>query len=228
VLNSFLFLHSPLVGPSSLRRVADLARSEGITVALPDLTSMAGADRPHEEYTRKSIEAATEIASPVVVVGHSGAGAFLPSIGARIDQLAGLVFVDAVVPPRSVPHETSDDMKLMLDQHTDDGILHRWLDWWPPAVVAEILPDAGDREELVADMPRVPRAFYDFGVAVPEGWSEQACGYVQLSDAYEAEYVEAIDRGWPAMRLDSTHLGTHTDSARVFGAILQILDQIGQ
>lgn len=226
VTPSFLFVHSPLVGPSSLRRLADLAATGGTEVALPDLTPLATAVHPHDDYTDRAIAAAGGLASPVAVIGHSGAGPFLPTIGAAVGPATVLLFVDAVVPPMSGLHRTPEPMKEMLDQQTVNGVLRKWLDWWPPEVVAEILPDPADREQLAADMPSLPRAFYDHDVAQPPRWSEQACGYVQLSVAYDADHAEAIARGWPTQRLATTHLATFTEPSEVLEAIHHVIDQI--
>jgi hypothetical protein len=226
VVVSYLFVHSPLVGPSSLRRLADLAGAGGTQVALPDLTPMATAADPHHNYTSRAIEAAGDLVSPVAVIGHSGAGPFLPTIGAAIGSTTVLVFVDAVVPPKAGSHRTPDPMREMLDQQTVNGTLRWWLDWWPPEVVAEILPDPADRELLAADMPNLPRALYDHDVAVPPRWSEQPCGYVQLSTAYDADHAEAIARGWPTQQLATTHLATVTEPSEVLEAIRGVIDQI--
>lgn len=226
VVASFLFVHSPLVGPSSLRRLAGLAVAGGTEVALPDLTPMATAKHPQEDYTNRAIEAAGHLASPVAVIGHSGAGPFLPTIGAAVGPATLLVFVDAGVPPKSGSHHTPDPMRKMLDQQTVNGTLQRWLNWWPPEVVAEILPDPADREQLASDMPNLPRAFYDHDVAVPPRWCEQPCGYVQLSAAYDADRAEAIARGWPTQRLVATHLATFTEPSEVLEAIRRVIDQI--
>lgn len=223
---SFLFVHSPLVGPSSLRRLAGLAAAGDAEVALPDLTPMATGARPHEDYAKRAIEEGGDLSQPVAVVGHSGAGPFLPAIGEAIGPATVLVFVDAVVPPRSGSHRTPDAMKAMLDRQTVNGTLRRWLDWWPPEVVAEILPDPVERRQLAADMPSLPRAFYDHDVAVPPRWSEHSCGYVQLSGAYDADHAEAIARGWPTERLTATHLATFTQPAEVLGAIRRVMDQM--
>ena len=212
---SLLFVHSPLVGPSSLRRDATEAARRGHEVALPDLTSMASSPSPHERYVRLATAAARTSTSPALVIGHSGAGAFLPTIGRGLDRLAGLVFVDAVVPPRTGAHRTPDAMRDLLNEHTTDGLLAPWLDWWPPEVVRQLLADPADEAELRADMPHLPRSFYDLDVAVPDGWAKSPCAYLRLSTAYEAEAAEAAARGWPTAVLDSTHLGTHTKASRV-------------
>lgn len=187
---------------------------------------MAVAAHPHEDYTNRAIEAAGDLESPVAVIGHSGAGPFLPPIGAAIGPATVLVFVDAVVPPESGLHRTPDPMREMLDRQTVNGMLQRWLDWWPPGVVAELLPDRADREQLAADMPSLPRAFHDHDVAVPPRWSEQPCGYVQLSAAYDADHSEAMARGWPTQQLTATHLAVFTAPSEVLEAIRRVIDQI--
>jgi hypothetical protein len=66
------------------------------------------------------------------VVGHSGAGAFLPAVAGELgDRGVALLFVDAVVPPPSGVHETPARMRDLLDEQTLDGHLRCWLDWWP-------------------------------------------------------------------------------------------------
>jgi len=75
-------------------------------------------------------------------------------------------------------------------------------------------------------MPSLPRAFYDHDVAVPARWSDQMCGYVQLSAAYAEDHAKAIARGWPTQRLASTHLATFTEPSEVFEAIRQVIKQI--
>lgn len=223
---SLLLVHSPLVGPSSLGRLAAAARTAGHEVALPDLTSVATVERPQAVYVQLAAGAAATMTGPITVVGHSGAGAFLPAIGEAIEDLGGLVFVDAVVPPPDEPHRTPDGLARLLDEHTSDGRLERWLDWWPAEVVTRLLPDPTDRNELVADMPRLPRAFYDVDVDVPDGWSAGPCAYLRLSAAYDAEHDDARSRGWPTLELDSTHLATHTAPDEVLRSIVELASRV--
>lgn len=223
---SLLLVHGPLVGPSALERLAVSATRAGHTVALPDLTCVATAESPHESYTQLAASAGNDLPSPVIAVGHSGAGAFLPAIGAALESLGGLIFVDAVVPPRAKAHRTPDGLKALLDEHTIAGLLNPWLDWWTSDVVAQLLPDPDDQIRLRADMPQLTRAFYDLDVAVPPGWADGPCGYLRLSDAYEAENEEAAARGWPTVELDSTHLGMYTSPNQVLDGITSLLAQI--
>lgn len=227
---SFLLVHSPLLGPSSWRAVAGLLGARGSEVAVPDLTGVtdAGSGSTVDDLLRRAVVAGTGLPPPVVVVGHSGAGAFLPAVGDGLGGApAALVFVDAVLPPRRGAHVTSPDLVRLLDANTVDGRLRPWLDWWPEDTVARLLPDADDRHDLRRDMPRTPRALYDEAVAVPDGWSAWRCAYLRLSRAYDDEYEEAGARGWPRRSLDADHLATVTRPDLVVDAIDGLLGEAG-
>lgn len=224
---SFLFIHSPLVGPSSWEPLAAAAELRGFEVALPDLTGIADAAAPRwPHFAATAVAAAQELKSPFVV-GHSGAGAILPEIGKQLgDRLGALVFVDAVVPPVEGVHRTPPGMAALLDDKTIDGVLLKWLDWWPPDAVKEVLPRIEDRGAFAADMPRLPRSFYDEEVAVPQSWSSRQCGYLKLSDAYEDEFDEAAARRWPRAELDETHLSIYTEPEAVLSGIESLVAEI--
>ncbi len=219
---ALLLVHSPLVGPSSLERMAERAEQRGHPVALPDLTAIADAEAPHDVYVSTAVAAGTALPAPRVVVGHSGAGAFLPLIAAAVEPTALTVFVDAVVPPSSGSHRTPIRLIELLDAHTVGGRLQPWLDWWPADIVVDLLPEPADRDALRADMPGVPRSFYARSVPMPPGWADRPCGYVQLSTAYEGERAEASARGWPTVLVDGTHLSVRTHPDLVLDAIAEV------
>ena len=216
-----LFVHSPLVGPSTWAPVAAAARSRGSGVRVPDLTAVAESLPPFwETMVRQAVDAAADSNDRVVVVGHSGAGVFLPAIGQCLgDRLQALVFVDAQVPPASGSHCTPPALVKLLDEKTVDGTLLRWWEWWPADALEEAVPDPATRSVLRADMPRLPRIFYDEAVPVPDGWSEWSCGYVKLSDGYQTACDEAKLRGWPTEAVDGHHLSLVTHPGIVLDAV---------
>jgi len=127
-----------------------------------------------------------------------GAGVFVPEIGRSFGNRMGLlVFLDAVVPPPQGMHFTSAAIKRLLDEKTPTGALPRWLDWWPPGVVAARLPNPSDRAALAADMPVLPRSFYEEAVPLPGGWSDWRCGYLKLSTAYAPRVRRGRQPGLP-------------------------------
>ncbi|MGI9598738.1 MAG: hypothetical protein ACR2QK_21415 [Acidimicrobiales bacterium] len=222
-----LLIHSPLVGPSTMARLASSATAAGHQVATTDLTGVAEAPSPRWRWFVERAAAAAQGWSPPVVVAHSGAGPMLPAIAGRLEQgPAALVFADAVVPPESGHHRHSAEMAPMLDRQTTGGRLARWLDWWPDDVVESLLPEPADRVALAADMPRLPRDFYDEPIPMPAGWSQQRCAYLQLSPAYDLDRRRAEQRGWPTIAIDSSHLGLHTDPGPVLEKIGALLDRL--
>ncbi len=222
-MTAWLLVHSPLVGPSTWRPVADSARARGIEVVVPDLTGVAEADEPIWKYFVSQAESAPTGLDDVVVVGHSGAGVFLPAIGERLaDHLSGLVFVDAVVPPRTGAHTTPPELTSLLDSKTHNDVLEVWFDWWPEGAIEKLVPDDGLLDALRFESPRLTREFYDETVPMPSGWADWPCGYIHLSEAYDQEAVEARQRGWPMVSLNENHLSIVTKPEVVVDAISTI------
>jgi hypothetical protein len=171
----------------------------GWTVVVPDLRNAIGS--PQEV-----IVAARTVGLAELVVGHSGAGAFLPVI-AQNSNARVTVFVDAVLPDSDGPYLPSKDFTALLDRlDVTDGLLPPWNDWWTPEVMARLVPDDALRRRLVDEIVRVPRSFYDASIDLPQSWFSRPSGYLQLSPAYDAEATRADHWGWPIVRLDGTHL----------------------
>ncbi|MFT3855612.1 MAG: hypothetical protein QM733_23220 [Ilumatobacteraceae bacterium] len=157
-----------------------------------------------------------------VIVGHSGAGAVLPLI-ARDVGAAVTVFVDAVVPDPTTTLTPSDGFAALLDHlPVVDGLLPPWHDWWPPEIMARLVPDELLRAWVAAETPRLPRAFYDEPVALPEQWWQRPAAFLQLSAAYDEELARAQQWGWPTRRLDGQHLDLLTRPGDVADALVRL------
>ncbi len=226
-----LLVHSPLVGPSSWSTVAERATHEGYDVIVPDLTGVADATPPQWGYFVDAAVQSAELqddnmADQIVLVGHSGAGVFLPLIANRLRRrCTATIFVDAVVPPAAGSHRTSSTMTAMLDHVTVAGRLKPWLRWWPDEVVATLVPDALDRDRLLADMPHLPRAFYDDDVPMPHSWSSRPNAYLRLSHAYDSDQAAAVALGWPASSIDGTHLSIVDSPGTVLAGIQSLVER---
>jgi pimeloyl-ACP methyl ester carboxylesterase len=224
---TLVLVHSPLVGPSSWRPFDDLASARRFDVVRPDLTGVVDAERPEwRSVVDTAVDSTTE-RTDLVVVGHSGAGALLPTIAHRTnDRLRAVVFVDAIVPPTTGEHRTSERLSEFLDDRTVDGRLLPWLDWWPPGVVGELVKSSQQLEELRSDIPRLPRSFYDADIPMPDDWSSGPCAYLQLSPAYGAELRIADELGWPTAVVDGSHLSMFTEPSAVLAAVEELLDRV--
>lgn len=225
MISSILFVHSPLVGPSTWAASAQLMAGRGFGVRVPDLTGITHGPPPMWRIlVQAAVDAAAALNGEVAIVGHSGAGAFLPAIATGLDRRAvSLLFVDAVLPPPSGVHETPASLQELLDEQTVDGRLRRWLEWWSDEVVNELVPDANERAALLDDMPSLPRSFYEEAVPVPDGWTDRHCAYLKLSGGYDAEFADAGERGWTREELDADHLAIRTQPHRVVDAMEALL-----
>lgn len=160
------------------------------------------------ERFRRSVAAG--LAGVDVLVGHSGAGAFLPILATDAGARA-VVFVDAIVPAPDGPFVVAPGLVELLDAlPVVDGRLAPWHEWWPAAVLAAMVPDEAVRRELTAEIPRVPRSFYDEPVPTPVAWHARPAAFLRLSAAYDEEASRAEGWGWPVTRLDGQHLDVCT------------------
>lgn len=235
---TFVLVHSPVVGPATWRPVAEALAARGLAAVVPALTPPLRAPRPWWATAAAEVVAAVDAnqldaespppGNEIVLVGHSGSGPRLPAIGERLTaaghRMAANLFVDAGLPAAGVPAAQALPAAFadLLDGLVgDDGFLPPWPQWWPPGMLAEVLPDPAARAAVAGECPPVPRALFGEPVPVPAGWpGTTPCGY--LSFGYEDEAAEAERRGWVVARMDGLHLHPVVAPADVADA-LQIL-----
>lgn len=223
-----MLIHSPLVGPATWASVANALGDDGIAVARPDLRDAVWAHRPMwQAAVDTALEGANDLGDEIIMVGHSGARAYLPLIGWGLSNRASaLVFVDAVLPPTTGMHTPTDEVQSFLRGLAVGGVLPPWSTWWGDDAMAALISDDGLRRAIEVEMPRVPLARYAESVPVPDAWTRNRCGYVKLSSAYDAASDEARRRGWPTTSVAGTHLTLVTDPTVVVGAIQAIVTHI--
>ena len=221
-MRTVVLVHPPLLGPVSLRPVADVLEAAGHAVVLPDLRFAVS---PPAGWWDRAAQACVAAAGSVdLVVGFSGAGVLLPTVASRLPSVGSVVFLDAVLPAVSGETHPSDGIRsFVATLPIEDGLLPPWSRWWGDAIV-ELVPDAGRRELLQADEPRLPPDFWAEPVPVPAGWPVQRAGYVRLSAAYDEQAAEAARRGWPVRRLEGTHLDPFVRPAEVVAAVLEVAE----
>lgn len=227
-----LLVHSPFLGPSSLRPLADALAAHGHPAVLLDLRPSVVAPPVHQRLIGAFDDAIgdAQLAGPVVLAGHSGAGPLLPAFADALDDLeiavSALVFVDAGLPTpgrtwrETVPAELYQRMRELAHE----GQLPRWPQWWSPEELAAVVPDEDLRAEILDEAPEVPLAFLKEPRPGVE-WSGPA-GYVALSEAYTADADAAAELGWPVRKLALDHLAPATRPEPVAVAVLEVLAQL--
>lgn len=228
-------IHSPLVGPLTWQAVGRLLEARGFSIAIPSLLGVFEAGPPYyPRLARRAVEAILGAGDdgPVMLAGHSGAGALLPAIAAEVGpRVTGTLFVDAGLPHPGVSWFDDAPVELArqirgLAGHARDGRLLPWDTWFPPEAIAGLLPDAGLRAAFRADLPRLPLAYFEEPAPPVTLAPEVRGGYLLLSDGYQDAAEEAERRGWPLIHLPSDHLAMLTQPEAVATALEQLIDAV--
>jgi pimeloyl-ACP methyl ester carboxylesterase len=229
---AFVLVHSPLVGPTSWRPVAQELARRGRVAIVPSLLGVSGATEPRWRHVAEAVRVATShLRQRVVLVGHSGAGPLLPVIAdAMAVEVAALVFVDSLLPPPAGrmllgPAEFMDQLRAMAT----DGVLAPWSRWFGADAMRELVPDQRLRADLEAEMPRLPLSYFEAAVPLPEDWAtRRPCAYLLLSAPYEQSATEARVRGWRVMEIHGVqHLAIAANPMLITEGLLDLERLVG-
>jgi hypothetical protein len=191
-------------------------QQKGFDCVVPDLTGVASTGPP---YYPKYAEAAAIVADdPVVLVGHSAAGALLPAIADVIgDRTVGAVFVDAMLPQpgRSWFDTAPAGVEAQLRGLAVDGVLPPYPEWFPPGALADSVPDPEQRRRLIAEIPGMPLAYFDEPAPAARFADDVACAFVRLGAPFDAAADKAQRLGWWVARRDWDHLRILSDPEAV-------------
>ena len=209
-LPRFVLIPSPFVGAVSWHATA---------AALPDAIACdyGGVSAPdwYDGMARRIVAQCD--ARPWIAVLHSGAGGFAPAIASAAAHLAGVIFVDAILPyPGKSYSETAPaDFIAQLRRVTIDGNLPPWNKWFEADPLPRLFPDSAAREAFARDLPRVPFAFLEAVSPDASGWENLPAAYVQLSNAYDMEAQDAERRGWIVRRARLHHLAMASEPEKI-------------
>jgi Alpha/beta hydrolase family len=159
VSTTLLFVHSPVVGPSTWTYTAEALREKGFGCVVPDLTAVATMDQPYyPKYATAAAASVDDETGQVVVIGHSAAGALLPAIAEAVGKRArGAVFVDAMLPQpgRSWFDTAPPGLEAQLRGLADEDLLPPWHEWFPPGALAALVPDPVRRRRAAGTLRRI-------------------------------------------------------------------------
>lgn len=228
-LVTVVLVHSPFLGPASLRPLADALTARGVAAVVPQIVPNVLNPPVHQQLigTFADATADEEIEGPLVLVGHSGIGALLPALADEMDTaVTCLVHLDAVLPSPGLSWRDTAPPELYsrLRAMARDGVLPPWPRWWDETDLATLVPDAELRERILGEASEVPLGFLkEARPSVP--WTGPV-GYLALSAAYHAERDIAAGLGWPVRTVDGTHLSAATEPDLVATALLDLLNEL--
>lgn len=217
-----VLVHSPSVGPLTWQPVAERLSAAGHVAVVPSLLGVADAGPPFWPAVAGSVSAAVPDDVPLVLVAHSNAGLFVPTIVEAIGgRVAGCLFVDASLPARSGPTPVAAPQLLdMLRPMAAGGRLPQWTSWFDEDDVAPMFPDPRTRQAVSGEQPRLPLSYYEQELPVPAGWETMPCGYLLFGPPYEDVAKDARDRGWDVEHVPGRHLHQIVDPDAVTARIV--------
>lgn len=171
------------------------------------------------------VRAAEALEAPVIVA-HSNAGNFVPSIVAAV-TVRSSIFMDAVLPPfdgRRWEVAPAALAELLRDQG-DESLLPAWTRWWPASDMSPVFASTEQFDQIDRAAPEIPRSYLTETLTASAGWADSCPGgYLQFADTYQEEASRASRHGWPVRRLEYGHLGMLTHPKQAADAILALAD----
>jgi hypothetical protein len=209
---AYVLMHSPLVGPMTWKRVAELLPG----AVVPSFVHLADAQPPFWPIVAETVSAAVEglpAETAVVLVAHSNAGRYMPLVVTAMSRtVIGCLFVDASLPALSgVTDGVSPALLELARRKADGGRLPPWSRWWDDAEIAPMFPDTESLEAFRAEEPRLPLSYFEQRIPAPAGWNDGIpCGYLMFAppgqDGDDDKARDARGRGWRVERLPGRHL----------------------
>ena len=226
---SIVLASSPLVGHGAMAGVAEELRHSDRVVCVPHVPiDPASFTESVATSIRESIrESITDSDERAVVVGFSAAGPRLFEV-ASAARPAALVFLDARLPADGIAPDAESRFAELLDSLplAPDGTLPAWPDWWPPELLATLIPDPDVRNAFARACPRPLRSVFAHPIPAPS--YDGPCGFVGFGDGYAADAAEAARRGWPVCVLPGAHhLWPVVAPVAVAAAIVEMIDRLG-
>ena len=201
----FVLVHGPPVGPATWRWAAEALTSAGHGVVVPDLRRAALSGDPVAVVNEVVAACSHHID---VVVGHSGAGVFLPAIAGSLWLRARprLVFVDAVIPECEGEARLHPAVVDLLRTLAVEGVLPPWSVWWGEGGAERMIPDRRLRAEVEAELPELPMVLFEGAVPVAAGWCDWPCAFLLSSEDMRDEAERARSMGWSVLEDVGNHL----------------------
>lgn len=223
---TLVLVHSPLTGAGLWQPVAEVLRARGYRVTVPELAEALRGTGPYHPRLAAKVTEVIPGSGEFTLVGHSGAGALLPAAAAATGgRIAGTVYVDALLPHpghswlQTAPPQLRDQLVGLAD----NGLLPPWHEWFPPGTVEALLPDPDSRARFLADLPRLPLAYFREPAPQSPELAPQHCAYLRLSEAYEDAAAHAERTGCRVRRLTTHHLSPLTSPQDVAAELVRLL-----
>ena len=217
-----VLMASALLGPAAWEPVESELRSRGWDVVIAPPADEIDPQTP--AAAALAYATATPADRPVVLIPHSNAGNFVPTL-IEIRNVVRVVFVDATIPVQSGSQRLGPATLLAtVEPLADtDGLLPPWTEWFTERQIAGLFPNPQTRFHIEAQQPQVSIDFLRGKLPIEAGWDRTPAGYLAFGDTYASDVSRARAQSWPVIQLNGRHLHMLVDPAGVADAILTLI-----
>ena len=233
MVDTFILIHSPLVGPYTWHHTRLELHSRGHKVIVPSLLEILDHKSNFAAAVTETIRAQMQgqvFSGNMYLVMHSAAGAFMAALQEGLPpEMSGYIFVDSRLPQENA-NLSAQDTRGTVEQRkamARDGMLPRWSDWFGPEVMKEVLPNERIRAHFLKELRPIPVGLFEEPLQTPNGWPDITSGFVRLSEFYKPLTEQARVYGWPVIEKDVGHLHMLVQPKVVTEMILEMTDQMG-
>lgn len=228
----YVLIHSPLVGPSTWKPVANELERRGSIAILPALHDSPDQNQPYwQQHAASVADALADVPNSVslILVAHSGAGPLLPAIRRSIpNPVHAYIFVDAGIP---LHNATRLDLMRMEDAEWANAFQKELehggrFPTWSSDDLREIIPDNLLRANIVSELRPRRLDFFTERIPVFDGWADAACVYIQFSDSYEWDAERARQAGWATYKVQAGHFHMLVEPQTVAGLITDAVNKL--
>ena len=200
-MTDFVLVASPLVGAPSWAATANVLRTRGARVHVPDVP----ASTPWRDWPARLQQLLAGVDRPILV-GHSAAGLLIADLAIKLSA-SKLIFLDAQIPPvgGAVPPVDNSFMQFVNTLPVENGLLPIWSQWWGANGVMRLFADPSQAIAFEQNLPRTLRAWFDDSFNL-RPWGHVPAAYIQTSTMFAPQAEDATKRGWPVVRIAGTHL----------------------
>jgi len=230
--NTYVLIHSPLVGGLTWALVANKMRERGLQVVVPLLKDSPDSNEPYwKQHTESAVQALAGIPKeqPVILVGHSGAGPLLPAIRESLpNPIHAYIFVDAGIASDGASRldlMKSEDLEWAKDLQEELEHGEHFPNWISDDL-RTIIPDVKLRDQLVAEIRPRRLDFFSEPIPVFNGWPDAPCIYIKFSDAYQKYAAYAMNSGWQTHVLNAGHFHMLVDVPAVTDMIVDVVNKL--
>ncbi len=228
---TFVFIHSPLVGPFTWQLVQQEMEKRGIETIVAALDDAETTSEPYWLQHANSVKKEFEKISTdqkIVLVGHSGAGPILPIIRQNTKHtIKAYVFIDAGFPKNN---ESRLGLMKLQDRRWAENF-HQELQkgkqfpTWGEEDLREIIPNKEWRQQLILEIKPRKLPFFIEDIAVDAKWPDAPCIYIKFTSSYDWDMEQASQSGWYIRELNVGHFHMLVDPSGITNEIIEALQE---